>query len=405
MKLLSSRPLWPIEDGLPDSFAPLDRDARCDVAIIGGGVTGALVAWHLLRAGLSCIVLDRREVAHGSTAGSTSLLQYEIDEPLHRMVRSLGKNRAERSYRRCRAAIQAIERLVRRLRLDCGFERKTSLLLASDRSHLPGLREEFAARREAGFAVEWWNRTRLKRESTLPQPAAILAQDAAQLDAYRFTYGLLSASRRSGAAVHDRSPVTRTRFHARGVELSLARGLKVRARFLVVAAGYEAEAFLPRPVTALHSTYAIASEPVREFPGWPADRCLIWETRRPYVYLRTTSRGRLIIGGYDEPFRDATQRDRLLAQKRTLLERRFRQLFPRIPFETAEAWAGTFADTPHGLPFIGSHPEVPHTWFALGYGGNGITFSLIAAELIRDGILGRSDPDAELFRFERPGRR
>ncbi len=401
MKLLSSRPLWPIEDGLPDSFAPLDRNARCDVAIIGAGVTGALVAWHLIRAGVSCVVLDRREAAHGSTAGSTSLLQYEIDEPLHRMIRSLGRNRAERSYRRCRAAIDAIGKLVRRLRLDCGFERKTSLLLASDRSYLPELREEFSARGAAGFAVEWWDRARLRRESTLPQPAAILSQDAAQLDAYRFTYGLLTASRQSGAAVHDRSPVLRTRFGSRGVELHLRQGLKVKARFLVVAAGYEADAFLPQPVTALHSTYAIASEPVRDFPGWPADRCLIWETRRPYVYLRTTARGRVIIGGYDEPFRDAAHRDRLLPRKRALLERRFRQLFPCIPFETAEAWAGTFADTPHGLPCIGRHPDVPHTWFALGYGGNGITFSLIAAELIRDGILGRRDPDAELFGFER----
>lgn len=401
MKLLSSRPLWPIEDGLPDCFAPLDRDARCDVAIIGGGVTGALVAWHLIRAGVSCVVLDRREAAHGSTAGSTSLLQYEIDEPLHRMVRAVGKNPAERSYRRCRAAIHAIERLVRQLRLDCGFERKTSLFLASDRTHLAGLRAEFAARREAGFAVEWWDRARLRQEGMLPQPAAILSQDAAQMDAYRFTYGLLTASRQAGAAIHDRSPVTRTRFHSRGVELHLPHGLKVKARSLVVAAGYEADAFLPRPVTALHSTYAIASEPVRDFPGWPSDRCLIWESRRPYVYLRTTSRGRILIGGYDEPFRDPAQRDRLLAQKRALLERRFRQLLPRIPFETAEAWAGTFADTPHGLPFIGRHPGVPHTWFALGYGGNGITFSLIAAELIRAGVLGRADPDAELFGFGR----
>jgi glycine/D-amino acid oxidase-like deaminating enzyme len=401
MKLLSSRPLWPIEDGLPDSYAPLDRDARCDVAVIGGGVTGALVAWQLTRAGVSCVVLDRREAAHGSTAGSTSLLQYEIDEPLHRMIRTLGRNRAERSYRRCRAALDAIALLVRRLRLDCGFERKASLYLASDRSQVPGLRDEFAARRAAGFAVEWWDRSRLKRESTLPQPAGILSRDAAQIDAYRFTYGLLTASRAAGAAVHDRSPVLRTRFHPRGVELFLRHGRRVRARCLVVAAGYEADQFLPRPVTVLRSTYALASEPVREFPGWPADRCLIWETRRPYVYLRTTARGRIIIGGYDEPFRDPAARDRLLGRKRALLERRFRQLFPRIPLETAEAWAGTFADTAHGLPCIGRHPTVPHTWFALGYGGNGITFSLIASELIRDGILGRRDPDAELFGFGR----
>lgn len=401
MKLLSPRPFWPVKDGLPASYPPLDDDAVCDVAIVGGGITGAFVAWHLAAAGLEPLVLDRREAAHGSTAGSTSLLQYEIDEPLHRLMRSFGPERAVRSYRRCRDAIAAIERLVRQLRLDCGFERRASLLLASNRSHLPRLRREFDARRAAGFAVDWWPRTRLARTSTLPQPAAILSRDAAQVDAYRLTYGLLTAAQGAGARVHDRTAVTHTRFHPRGVELRTGRGARVRARWLVIAAGYEAGAFLPEKVSALHSTYAIVSEPVAGFPGWPADRCLIWETARPYAYLRTTPEGRIMIGGYDEPFRNPALRDRLLGAKSAALLRRFRQLFPRIPFELACAWAGTFAETAHGLPFIGCHPRVPRTWFALGYGGNGITYSLLAAELIRDQILGRSNSDAELFGFDR----
>ena len=45
--------------------------------------------------------------------------------------------------------------------------------------------------------------------------------------------------------------------------------------------------------------------------------------------------------------------------------------------------------------------QYPHTYFALGYGGNGITFSLIAAEIIRDVFLGRKNLDAPLFRFGR----
>jgi glycine/D-amino acid oxidase-like deaminating enzyme len=170
---------------------------------------------------------------------------------------------------------------------------------------------------------------------------------------------------------------------------------------VVIATGYEAGATIPDEVTALHSTYALVSEPVREIDGWPAKGCVIWETARPYVYLRTTPDRRIMIGGYDEPFRDPVRRDRKLPMKTTALKRRFRQLFPQIQFEVATAWAGTFAETKYGLPFIGPHRAVPHTWLALGYGGNGVTFSLIAAEIIRDGILGRRDPDAELFGFER----
>ena len=80
---------------------------------------------------------------------------------------------------------------------------------------------------------------------------------------------------------------------------------------------------------------------------------------------------------------------------------KFGRLFPDVPLEVAFAWAGTFGETKDGLAYIGVHPRFPHTWFALGYGGNGITFSLIAAEIIRDDFLGRENRDARIFRFGR----
>jgi glycine/D-amino acid oxidase-like deaminating enzyme len=403
MNLLSDRPYWPMKDGLPASYPALERDVRCDVAVIGAGITGALVAWHLADAGIKTVVLDRREVAHGSTCGSTCLLQYEIDLPLYKLEQRLGRARAGRAYHGCLEAIHDLARLAKKLKSGCGFEYKGSLLLASERSHVPRLRREYEARRAAGFKVEWWSRSEVARRSSLSQPAAILSssREAAQVDAYALTHGLLAAAVRRGAQVCDQTAVVRQRLHARGVELITNRGARVRAKWLVVASGYEANQFLPEQVTTLHSTYAMASEPVKEFPGWPAGQPIIWETADPYIYLRTTDDRRIIMGGYDEPFRDPARRDKLLNAKAGVLLRRFRQLFPRIPFEIATAWAGTFGKTRDGLPFIGEHPGVPRTWFALGYGGNGITYSLIAAQLFRDRLTGRPARDADLYGFDR----
>jgi len=400
MRLLSPHPFWPIQDGLPTNYPPLTENVRCDVVVIGGGVSGALAALHLVEAGLDVVLVDRRDVAHGSTAGSTSLLQYEIDEPLHRLAQRYGIRHAEACYRRCRDAIDAIGRLVARHGIDCGFERRSSLFLASGKAHVPMLRREWAARRAAGFRVAWWDRARIAAESSLPHPAGIMSADGAQLDAYRLTYGLLGAAARRGARIFDRSEVTATHHGRTHMELRTPGG-RIRARHLVCATGYEADLQLPRPLTKLRSTFALITEPAAEHPGWPARDCLIWETADPYVYLRTTPDGRIIIGGYDEEFRDAARRDRVLAAKTGYLERRLRQLLPRLRAPTAYSWAGTFARTDDGLPFIGRHPHRPRTWLALGYGGNGITFSLIAAELIRDGIVGRDGPDEAIFAFAR----
>jgi glycine/D-amino acid oxidase-like deaminating enzyme len=201
--------------------------------------------------------------------------------------------------------------------------------------------------------------------------------------------------------VHDRTTVVRHRTTSRGIELMTDRDARIRARWLVVASGYEADRFLPEGITTLHSTYALAGEPVSDFPGWPAGLPVIWDTGNPYLYLRTTPDHRVIMGGYDEPFSDAVARDRLLGRKVAALRRRFAGLFPRIPLEVATAWAGTFGQTRDGLPFIGEHSAVPSTWFALGYGGNGIPYSLLAAELFRDFLATGVARDLDLYGFER----
>jgi glycine/D-amino acid oxidase-like deaminating enzyme len=127
----------------------------------------------------------------------------------------------------------------------------------------------------------------------------------------------------------------------------------------------------------------------------------MWETARPYLYMRTTSDGRILVGGEDVPFRNPKARDALLKRKIQKVQKRFSELYPEISLEAAYTWAGTFGETQDGLPFIGKTPEYPNAYFALGYGGNGITYSLIAAELLRDALLGENNPDATIFRFDR----
>jgi glycine/D-amino acid oxidase-like deaminating enzyme len=83
------------------------------------------------------------------------------------------------------------------------------------------------------------------------------------------------------------------------------------------------------------------------------------------------------------------------------LGERFRRLFPGTDLIPECAWGGVFAETKDGLAFIGQPPNRPRAYFALGYGGNGITFSAIASKLIADLYLGRPNPDAEVFRFSR----
>jgi glycine/D-amino acid oxidase-like deaminating enzyme len=106
------------------------------------------------------------------------------------------------------------------------------------------------------------------------------------------------------------------------------------------------------------------------------------------------------VGGRDECFSNSEKRDELVPKKRKQLKDDFAKLFPHIAFHTDFAWAGTFGETKDGLPYIGSFNH-PRTLFAMGYGGNGITFSVAAADILHDAIMGKKNKDAGIFGFER----
>lgn len=400
MDLVSPQPYWLLNNGLLSAYPSLRGNLRCDVVVLGGGVSGAFVAESLTRAGMDVVVIDKRDVGAGSTCASTALLSYEIDTHLVELAQRIGRRDAQRAYRVCHDCIDAIERLVDELRIEGVFQRKPSAYLAVKDAEAATLREECAARRAAGIAVEYLDAAEVGARFSFSRPAALVSAQAAQLDAHRLTHSLLSSAATRGARIFDRTCVEKVEPEEHGVRLRMERGHVVRASHAVFATGYESQEFLPRRILRLKSTYALASEQLTEFPGW-WERCLVWETARPYLYLRTTADGRALVGGEDDPFRNPNRRDRLVGKRTDRLAGRFREMFPRIELTVDYRWAGTFGETKDGLAYIGSIRQMPHCHFALGFGGNGVTFSIIAAEIIRETLCGRTHPDAHLFRFDR----
>ena len=248
--------------------------------------------------------------------------------------------------------------------------------------------------------MDWLSAHDLRTRYGIRAPAALYGRGDAEIDAFRFTHGVLQRAVHAGARVYDRTETIAIRVHDDSVTLETARGPCVHARRIVWAAGYEAVDETQKRVGRRHSTWAFVSEPLSDFGAW-SDRALIWETARPYLYARTTDDGRVMVGGEDEPLSRRHESPRRLAKKTRILVERFRRLFPALDIEPAYSWAGVFSNTKDGLPYIGTTPEHPHAWLALGYGGNGITFSMIAADLIRDAWRGAPSADARIFAFDR----
>ncbi|MGN6382018.1 MAG: NAD(P)/FAD-dependent oxidoreductase [Dyella sp.] len=400
MDTKSGYPWWTVSNGLIGQFPSLRTDTQCEVAVIGAGITGSLVAHALAEAGMDVLVIDRREAGWGSTAASTALLQYEIDTPLVDLIKRYGET-AARAYQACDEAIDTLAGIVAGMGEPVGFRPCGSLYFASKRRHVAALKREYQARQRHGLPVEQLDAAGVRERFGIDAPLALWTPHAARLDPYRFARVMLDQLGRRGVRVHDASEVQEWTAESQGLRLRMSNGAQVRCAHLVVAAGYETQRWLKQRVAVNHSSYALITEPLDALPLQLHDN-VIWESARPYVYLRGTDDRRIIIGGEDDRLDLPAKRAAALPRKVGKLMDRLRALAPDIQPELAFSWAGTFAETDDGLPFVGNAPgHDPRVHFVMAYGGNGITYSTIAAAMVRDAIQGKRHPLDALFGFGR----
>lgn len=400
MDLRSHYPYWLLHHGLVNNFPSLSKNISTEVAIIGAGISGALAAWYLCKAGFKVAIFDRRHAGMGSTVASTGILQYEIDTPLNKLINKVGEKNATRSYILCREAIYKLGDICYELNNKDVYQTKPSFQFASYKKDVPSLRKEYQLRKQRGFELDWLEPQDIQKKFGFNKPAGLLSKDGAESDAYKITQLILERCQQQGLQVYDHTTIKKILHDKKNIELVTDENKKIKARWLIMACGYESQKYLPKQIEILHSTFAIVSESMPQKNFWHKN-AIIWETAQPYLYIRTTSDNRILVGGKDIESTDPAKRDQILGSKTKDLEQAFARLFPNIRFKTDFAWAGTFSSTKDGLPYIGSIAGKPRSYFSLGFGGNGITFSVIGAEIIRDHLLGKKNSDAAIFSFQR----
>jgi glycine/D-amino acid oxidase-like deaminating enzyme len=399
LDLRTGRPVWTAYRAPSVPVDALERDASCDALVIGMGVSGALIAEALTRAGLSVIAIDRRGPLLGSTAATTALVQFEIDQPLTKLVPRIGRAPAEQAWRRSRLAVTNLFGRIERLGIACNAALRPSLLLAGDVLDADALEQEALARRAGGIGAEFLDRKTLKRDFGFARDGAILSQGNIQLDPRKLSAGMLNVARQRGARFFAPVEAASLQDDADGVTVATKDGPSIRARHVVLATGYELMDAVPSVPHSVISTWALATVRQKRQP-WP-ERAFVWEASDPYLYARVTHDGRIVCGGEDEDFADEGARDALIVEKTDAIVRKMKKLAPDADMRPDFAWTGSFGTTPTGLPYIGALPRRPRIFATMGYGGNGITFSQIASEIVSSAVEGREDADAGLFSLSR----
>ncbi|MDP2116306.1 MAG: FAD-binding oxidoreductase, partial [Brevundimonas sp.] len=366
-----------------------------DVAIVGAGISGAFMA-HALSRDHSVAVLDRRPPLTGSTVASTALLQWEIDLPLTALAKKVGLAKAKRAYLRSRSAVDDLKRIVAEERIVCGLKDKATLYLAGDAYGHRALEAEAAARAAIGLESEYVGPAALRDRFGIDRTGAIVSQGSAGADPARLAAGLLRRAQANGAKVYSPVEVMEAASDPDGVTLLTDAGHAVRAKSVVFCCGYEFPRGVPTPGAKVISTWALASKPRQRCPAWLRGT-LVWEASDPYLYFRMGGDGRLIVGGEDEADPDAHADPAKLKRTCETIVKKLHALLPGVEFEVDYSWAGAFGESATGLPSIAPVPAMDHAWAVMGFGGNGITYSVIASRVVSTALRGGADPDADLY--------
>lgn len=402
MKLKSSEPFWLVKNGIISSYPSVKQDLETDILIVGGGITGSLIAHQCIQDGYKVVLCDRREIAHGSTSASTSMLQYEIDTPLYRLIEMIGEEGAVTSYQACFEAIGRLGEIAASIRSHCGFEAKQSLYFAAFKKDLPWLEQEFEARLKYGFPVHWLSEEVILSEYGMHKAfGGILSEQGASVDIFTLTHDLLRYNIKKGLEVYDQTDIVTVKYKRNGIEALTEFGNKIKAKKIIYCNGFESTELIKESFVRLLSTYAIVGECFEGDEGQHLKDTLFWNTADPYLYMRTTDDNRLLLGGGDEDFVNAQKRDHLINVKEQYLKKQLGRLLPDYEMRTDFAWAGAFGATKDGLPYIGPHPDFKNAFFVLGFGGNGITFSVTGMQMLSDYLQGKHHPLNYYFRFRR----
>jgi len=392
--------VWARSYGTSVQTSPLTRDVHTGVVVVGAGISGALMARELVRRGHDVTIVDRRAPVLGSTLASTALLQFEIDLPLSALTDRIGRAKAERAWQRSTTAVQTLARIVRKEHIRCAFSPRQSLYLAGDAYGSRALQREVEARTRAGIAGTYLDRAALAREFGLDRTGAIVSDGSAAANPAQLTAGLLRRCVDAGAAIHSPVDIAQVRSHRRGVELQSTDGAVISAQHAVFCTGYELLKELPLAGHRIKSTWAIAMRSRGALPRW-LSHTLLWEASNPYLYLRTIADGQLIAGGEDEDSGSRHLDGRALRSKAQRIASNVEALLPGVRGTVTHRWAGAFGESPTGLPILDQVPGQSRCHVIAGFGGNGITYSVIGAEVIARRIDGQRDPDADLFRAPR----
>ena len=386
---------------VPD-FPRFRGDHTADVVIIGGGLTGSVVAYMCASAGLKTILLEADRIGRGQTMRGAGVMSPEPG-PLFRTVAGQHGLRAARLiFDTWRKGALDGTALLKRLRVKCDVEPRDMLLAVATHNERD-LRREHDARRDAGLDAAWLVRKQMASRMKLDAAGGLRTRGVFALDPYRACIGIIAAARARRAVCHEKSAVRKVRFTRKFAEV-FADGGKIRTAKVIVATGSLTEVYKPlRRHLDDRASYMVLTEPMpapmRKALGDP--RILLRDPGglSPQIGIRDD---RLLISGGDRAATPAKLREAVLVQRTGALMYEVLTRYPAISGLRPElGWDAPYGQAADGLMYIGAHRNYPHHVFAVGGHPASVTGAFVAGRVLLRAVQDAPEKSDEVLGWTR----
>jgi glycine/D-amino acid oxidase-like deaminating enzyme/nitrite reductase/ring-hydroxylating ferredoxin subunit len=367
----------------------LDYNTTADVCVVGAGIAGLTTAYLLASEGRSVVVLDDGPIAGGETSRTTAHLVNAIDDRYFKLEKLHGAKGTRLAAQSHTAAIDAIEAIIAKEKIDCDFERLDGYLFVPPGESTDVLDEELEASLRAGLNnVERVERAPLKHFNTGP---CLRFARQAQFHPLKYLDALSQAIEARGGRIFNNTHAAEFK-SGDSARVKTRDGSSVSAHAIVVATNTPInDRVVMHTKQAAYRTYVIGVW----VPQRSVTRALYWDTPDPYHYVRLQhlqDHDVLIVGGEDHKTGQAVDAD----ERFDRLQHWTRDRFPGGT-EVLFRWSGQIMEPVDSLAFIGRNPGDKNIYIATGDSGNGMTHGTIAGILLTDLIVGRKNEWAELY--------
>ena len=383
--------------------ARLTDHIEADIAIIGGGVTGAAAALWLARAGLRPVVLESRAIAAGASGRNGGFLLSGTSESYGAAVAKYGRARARRIWEFSSTNHAIARELVAEMAADgwqTGYQRNGSLRIAASEAELAEIESGLPLMEEDEIRVESVGRHELPACLRDTYFGGVFYPTDGEIQPARFVTGIARLASRAGARIFEQTPVIALAKSGERWTVQTPTGSVTAARILLATNAWLPEIgpwlganWLARIITPTRGQMLVTA-PVDErlFP------CPCYADDG-FQYWRQLADGRLAIGGWrnhsfdTEDTVDETPRQEVQAHLDTFV----REALKLTSVSIEQRWAGIMAFSSDGLPLVGKVPGLDNCFISGGYTGHGNAYALYATQVVAALARGDDHPEAALF--------